>query len=80
MLHHCHFGKPPARPEDSLSPTVLGMVHLLPVIPVTLPLTLTLSLREREQPSMLAERSTRDSLSPRCDRSERSNLAGEYGG
>src|SRR5206468_3505119 len=46
---HRQLGKPPARLEASQSPTVPGMVHRLPMSHAALPLTLTLSLREREQ-------------------------------
>src|SRR5439155_5470534 len=44
---HCQFVKSSARPEASQSPTASGMVHRLPMSPAALPLTLTLSLRER---------------------------------
>src|SRR6266567_7354113 len=56
---HCHLGKRPASPEDSSSSTVPGMVRSPSGSFAPFPLTLTLSLREREQ------RDTR-SGKPRC--------------
>src|ERR1043165_2903445 len=46
---HSHLGKPPASPEDSCSSTVPGLVRRPSGSFAPFPLTLTLSLREREQ-------------------------------
>jgi hypothetical protein len=48
-LPHGHFGSPPALPEDSPSSKVSGMVRYERGWFAPFPLTLTLSLREREQ-------------------------------
>src|SRR5436309_2515164 len=48
LAFHCHWGKPPASPEDSSSSTVPGMVLYASGAFAPFPLTLTLSLRERE--------------------------------
>src|SRR5439155_6277208 len=46
---HCHWGNTPASPEDSSSSTVPGLVRRPSGSFEPFPLTLTLSLREREQ-------------------------------
>src|SRR5438093_8620287 len=49
-VHHCHE-KPPALPEDSRSSTIAGRVRVAVSNSRPIPLTLTLSRGEREQPA-----------------------------
>src|SRR3989442_12132653 len=52
-IGHCHLTNPPASPEDSFSSTVSGMVQCAIGWFAPFPLTLGLSLREREQPAAI---------------------------